>query len=174
MSKAISFVDKDVNKNICLKPIVLGLLFSFLLQGCSSYRNKFACDPATGANCRSVEEIHAMLENGKIWELNARQEKSKGKSKSYNSLQEVDRIASRDGILKVWIPENYRMQEYRDGQYWYLPTQGLQNENRKLGCQFEIFNPHVHKYAPVKSFQTSYHFPQFDSVFQPLKCEIKC
>jgi len=100
--------------------------------------------------------------------------RSLSKYKTYNSLQEIDRIAIRDGILKVWIPENYRMQEYRDGQYWYLPTQGIQNKNRKLGYQFEIFNPHVYKYAPVKSFKTSYHFPRFDLVFQPLKCEIKC
>ena len=159
-------------RSIYRKPAIICFFLGFFLQGCSAYKNKFACDPATGANCRSVEEIHAMLENGKIWELNTKQEKRRSKNRS--SLQEVDRIASRDGILKVWIPENHRMQEYRDGQYWYLPTQGIPNENGKLGCQFEIFNPHVHKYAPVKSFQTSYHFPHFDSVFQPLKCEIKC
>lgn len=112
-------------RSIYCQPVMICFLLSFLLQGCSAYKNKFACDPATGANCRSVEEIHAMLENGKIWELNARQEKSKGKYKTYNSLQEIDRIASRDGILKVWIPQNYRMQEYRESQYWYLPAQGI-------------------------------------------------
>ena len=100
-----------------LQLCILGILIS----GCSAYRNKFSCNPATGANCQSVEEIHAMLQNGKIWELNSNKQKCKGRKCA--SLPEEDRIASFDGIIKVWIPEEHRMKEYRDGRYWYLPAQ---------------------------------------------------
>lgn len=115
-----------MNKNYIsnLKSIFIYLLLILTLQGCSAYKNKFACNPATGANCQSVEEIQSMLENGKIWELNGRKKICTGKHCS-KTLEEIDRIASHDGILKVWIPENYRMQEYRDGQYWYLPASGV-------------------------------------------------
>jgi hypothetical protein len=115
-----------------LTAISLTTLVLLVLSGCSAYKNKFACDPATGAHCQSVEDIHAMLQNGKIWELNSnktRGENKKGrqstKSKHSQFLQEEDRIASFDGILKVWIPEQHRMQEYREGQYWYISAQEL-------------------------------------------------
>ena len=96
-------------------------VLSLIISGCSVYSNKFSCNSALGANCKSAEEIHAMLQNGKIWELNNSTEK-KCRGRKCIFLPEEDRIASSNNMIKIWIADTHKIQEHRDGNYWYLPS----------------------------------------------------
>lgn len=59
--------------------LVLALLASLILSGCSTYNTKFACGDARGANCMSMDRVDRMISNGQIEEYTQQKQKCRGR-----------------------------------------------------------------------------------------------
>ena len=59
--------------------LVLALLVSLILSGCSTYNTKFACGDARGANCMSMDRVDRMISNGQIEEYTQQKQKCRGR-----------------------------------------------------------------------------------------------
>ncbi len=83
--------------------LVLALLASLILSGCSTYNTKFACGDARGANCMSMDRVDRMISNGLIEEYTEQKQKCRGRKckaqKSGNVLGD-DELQSKQRLSK--------------------------------------------------------------------------
>ena len=48
---------------------IITIIFSFALQGCSTYKANFACPECKGYNCMPLSVVDQKIDNGQIEEL---------------------------------------------------------------------------------------------------------
>lgn len=97
MNKVIGRRDNFKQSNFRIVKIILIILVSFGVSGCSTYPNRFKCGDAKGLGCTMLHEVDMQIDSGQIEEAYKDKNKNcRGKYCASASSTEVLNLKKRD------------------------------------------------------------------------------